>query len=80
MSAKTSEFRHMSASASRLYHRSAEEEALVYDQLVEAVEEVAKSHNFIVIDTPGHPSPSDVPGAYDGRYLNNTAERQLRRL
>jgi chromosome partitioning protein len=36
--------------------RSAVEEALVYEQLVEAVEDVAKSHNFIVIDTPGHQS------------------------
>ncbi|HZO57151.1 MAG TPA: division plane positioning ATPase MipZ [Bryobacteraceae bacterium] len=36
--------------------RTAEEEALVYDQLVEAVEDVAKSHNFIVIDTPRHQS------------------------
>ena len=36
--------------------RSAEEEALVYEQLVETVEDVSKSHNFIVIDTPGHPS------------------------
>jgi chromosome partitioning protein len=36
--------------------RSAEEEALAYDQLVTAVEDAAKSHNFIVIDTPGHQS------------------------
>jgi len=36
--------------------RSAEEEALLYDQLVEAVEDAAKRHNFIVIDTPGHQS------------------------
>jgi chromosome partitioning protein len=36
--------------------RSAEEEALAYDALVEAVEEAAKTHAFIVIDTPGHQS------------------------
>ena len=36
--------------------RSAMEEALVYEQLVETVEDLAKSHNFIVIDTPGHHS------------------------
>jgi chromosome partitioning protein len=35
---------------------SAKEEVLVYDQLVEAVEDAAKRHNFIVIDTPGHQS------------------------
>ena len=29
---------------------------LVYDQLVEAVEDAAKRHDFIVIDTPGHQS------------------------
>ena len=70
----------MFASASRLFPAAREEEALVYDQLIEAVEEVAKSHNFIVIDTPGHQAISDVAGAYDGRYLDNAAERQLRRL
>jgi len=36
--------------------RSAEEEALAYDTLVQAVEEAAQSHSFIVIDTPGHQS------------------------
>ena len=36
--------------------RSAEEEALAYDQLIEAVEDVAKGNDFIVIDTPGHQS------------------------
>jgi chromosome partitioning protein len=33
---------------------TAEEEAQVYDELIEAVEDAAKGHNFIVIDTPGH--------------------------
>jgi chromosome partitioning protein len=28
-----------------------------YDSLVEAIEEAAKTHGFIVIDTPGHQSP-----------------------
>ena len=28
-----------------------------YDSLVEAIEEAAKTHSFIVIDTPGHQSP-----------------------
>jgi len=36
--------------------RSAEEEALAYDTLVQAVEEAVQSHSFIVIDTPGHQS------------------------
>jgi chromosome partitioning protein len=36
--------------------RTDEQEALAYDQLVEAVEDAAKTHNFIVIDTPGHQS------------------------
>jgi chromosome partitioning protein len=34
--------------------RSAEEETQIYDHLVEAVEDVAKNHSFVVIDTPGH--------------------------
>jgi len=36
--------------------RTDEQEALVYDQLVDAIEDAAKTHNFIVIDTPGHQS------------------------
>lgn len=34
-----------------------EENAPGYDSLVEAIEEATKTHNFIVIDTPGHQSP-----------------------
>jgi chromosome partitioning protein len=36
--------------------RTEEQEALVYDQLVETIEDVAKSHSFIIVDTPGHQS------------------------
>lgn len=36
--------------------RTDEQEALVYDQLVDAIEDAAKTHNFIIIDTPGHQS------------------------
>jgi chromosome partitioning protein len=36
--------------------RNEEQEAQVYDQLVGAVEDLAKSHNFIIVDTPGHQS------------------------